>query len=148
LKRNRVKNSSFIIVMLVMFAACGFKGNPVPYSLTPDKKPVINSMEALSMGETVVLRWNFQNKNGLIGYINIERSEVGSPGNECKNCPRTFVGIGRITVKEGKPDDREQKAHSFTDVGAVKGNIYDYRLMLCEENGNCSEAATAEINFK
>ena len=47
-----------------------------------------------------------------------------------------------------KPADQEKRVFSFTDAEAVKGNTYNYRLMLCEDNGNCSEAATAEINFK
>jgi hypothetical protein len=113
-----------------------------------DEKPVIKNMEALSIGETVVLKWDFQDKSGLINYIVVERSEVGTPGNECKNCPRTFAVIGQITVKEGKTADKEKRALSFTDAKVVKENIYNYRLMLCEENRNCIEASTAEINFK
>jgi len=132
----------------MILAGCGFKSNPIPYPAMPDIKPVTSNMEALSLGETVVLNWNFQDKSGLINQINIERSEVGSIGNECKDCPRTFTRIGRINVKEGKPADKEKRALSYTDVKAQKGKIYNYRLMLCEGNGNCSEASTAEINYK
>jgi len=127
---------------------CGFKGNPAPYPVMLDRKPVIKNMEAFSKGETVILKWNFQDKNGLINYIRIERSEVGTPGNECKNCPQTFAGIGQIPAKAGMPADKEKRALSFTDSNVVKGKTYNYRLMLCEENGNCSEASTVEINFK
>ena len=41
----------------------------------------------------------FYDKNGLINSIIIEKSEVGSAGNECKDCPRTFERIGQIPVK-------------------------------------------------
>ncbi len=148
MKKNQVKNSLLIIILLGVLSACGFKGNPTPYPAMPDKKPAIQNMEALSSGETIVLKWYFQDKKGLISYIGIERSETGTPGNECKGCPRTYTRIGQITVKAGTPADKEKKALSFTDTKAVKGNIYNYRLMLCEDNGNCSEASTAEINFK
>jgi hypothetical protein len=148
LKKSPVKNSLLITMLLIILTGCGFKGNPAPYPVMPDRKPVIKNMEALSTEKTVVLKWNFQDKNGLINYIRIERSEVGTPGNECKDCPRTFAGIGQIPLKAGMPVDKEQRALSFTDSNVVKGKIYNYRIMLCEENGNCSEASTAEINFK
>jgi hypothetical protein len=148
LRKFPAKNSFSIVALLFILTGCGLKGNPVLYPVMPDTIPVIENMEALSMGDDVVLKWNFRDKKGLISYIKIERSEIGTIGNECKDCPRTFTGIGQITVKEGKSTDKEQRGLSFTDAKAIKGNIYNYRLMLCEENGNCSESATAEINFK
>ena len=148
MKKSQVKNSFLIILLLIILTGCGFKGNPSPYPVMPDRKPVIKNMEALLSGEAVILKWNFHDKNGLINYIGIERSEAGTLGNECKNCPRTYTRIGKIPVKAGMPADKEQRALSFTDNKVVKGKIYNYRLMLCEENENCSEASTAEINFK
>ena len=141
-------NSFLLITLVIILTGCGFKGNPAPYPALPDRKPVIKNMEALSMEKAVVLRWNFQDKYGLINDIGVERSEFGTPGNECKNCPRTFARIGQIIVKADKSADKEQRALSFTDTDVVKGKIYSYRLMLCEGNGNCSEASTVEINFK
>ena len=148
MKKSQVKNSFLIILLLIILTGCGFKGNPSPYPVMPDRKPVIKNMEALLSGEAVILKWNFQDKYGLINDIGVERSEFGTPGNECKNCPRTFARIGQIIVKADMPADKEQRALSFTDNKVVKGKIYNYRLMLCEENENCSEASTAEINFK
>lgn len=148
MKRNQVKNSYLIIVLFIILAGCGLKGNPVPYPAIPDRKPAIKNMEALSTKEAVVLKWNFQDKNGLISYIGIEKSEFGTSGNECKDCPRTFARIGQVPAKEGLTTDKEQRALSFTDSDVVKGKTYSYRLMLCEENGNCSEASSVEINFK
>lgn len=149
MKRITGKNSFLIIVLLAVLTGCGLKANPVPYPVVSVQKPVTENMEVLSVGDDVVLKWNFEDKNGVIDYIRIERSEVGTIGNKCKDCPRTFTGIGQIKVREEKPVDKgQQRALSFTDTKAVKGNIYNYRLMLCEENGNCSEASTAEINFK
>lgn len=148
MKKNPVRNSLLITVLLCVLTSCGFKGNPAPYTAIPGSKPVIQNMEALPNGEVVILKWNFQDKKGLISYITVERSEVGSPGNECKGCPLTYARIGRIPVKSGLPADKEQRALSFTDTYAIKEKIYNYRLMLCEENGNCSESSTVEINFK
>jgi hypothetical protein len=148
LRKSPVKNSFLIIALFILLMGCGFKGNPVSYPALPEIKPLIKNMEALSVAETVVLKWNFQDEKGYIKYIAIERSEVGTPGNECKNCPRTFAGIGRVSLNTGISADKELKALSFTDTTALKGKIYSYRLMLCTEEGTCTQAATAEINFK
>lgn len=148
MKKFRAKNSFFIAALLIIIAGCGYKGNPVPYPLVVlDRKPVIKNTEALAVQDTVVLKWTFQDKSGIIRYINIERSDVGERGNECKDCPQTFNRIGQVTVKDAKNSDKEQVL-SFTDPQVVKGHIYNYRLMLCEENANCAEAAKTEINFK
>jgi hypothetical protein len=147
LKKTRVENS-FLIIVLIVLAGCGFKGNPAPYPAMPDKKPAVKNMQALPGGESVLIKWNFQDKNGLISYIGIEKSEAGQPGNECKDCPRIYTRIGQIQLKAGMAANKDQSELSFTDSQAVKGKIYNYRLMLCEENGNCAEASTAEINFQ
>ncbi|PKN77057.1 MAG: hypothetical protein CVU52_02145 [Deltaproteobacteria bacterium HGW-Deltaproteobacteria-10] len=147
MKKNLARNS-LIIIMLGVLSACGFKGNPAPYPAMSDSKPAIQKMEAISSGEAIVLQWDFQDKKGLISYIDIERSETGTPGNECKGCPRTYTKIGRISVKSSRPADKEQRTLSFTDTNAIKEKIYNYRLLLCEENGNCSESSTVDINFK
>jgi hypothetical protein len=148
LKRNQISNSILLILVLIPLAGCGFKGNPSPYPVLPDRKPAIKNMEALSSGEAVILKWNFQDKNGLINYIGIERSEAGTIGNECKDCPRTYTRIGQIPVKAVKPEDKELRMLSFTDNKVMKDKIYDYRLMLCEGNENCSEAAKVKINYQ
>lgn len=147
MKKLALKSSILGVLFLLVLTGCGVKGNPVRLPAIPDKRPVVENMQALSMEEAVLLKWNFQDKSGLISHMKIERSDVGQTGNECRDCPLTFTGIGRIDV-EDEPADQEKRELSFKDNQAVKGNTYKYRLMLCEENENCSEAAAAEINFK
>ncbi|HNS57112.1 MAG TPA: hypothetical protein PKO34_08665 [Smithellaceae bacterium] len=147
MKKLPLKSSILGVLFLLVLTGCGVKGNPVPFPAIPDKTPMVENLQALSKEESVLLKWNFQDKSGLISHIKIERSDAGQTGNECRDCPQTFAGIGRVEVKE-KPADKEKRELSFTDNQAVKGNTYKYRLMLCEENENCSEAAAAEINFK
>jgi hypothetical protein len=137
--------SFFILVFIAQITGCGLKGNPVPYSSAADNKPIVRNLEIVPAENSIILKWNIQDKNRLIKYIGIERSDVGTPGNECKDCPRTFERIGQI---EALPADKEQNTYTYTDKKVAKGKIYNYRLMLCEDNGNCSEEATAEINYK
>jgi hypothetical protein len=104
-------------------------------------------MKAVSSGHAVILKWDFYDKDTKINYIAIERSEVGSAGNECKNCPRTFERIGLVTVKGIRPENKEFNTFSFTDKKVVRGKTYNYRLMFCDDSNVCLDGAVTEINF-
>jgi hypothetical protein len=147
LKKIPVKYSLFASLMtLIIFTGCGLKGNPVPLSAMSDRQRIVQNMKAVSSGDAVILKWDFYDKDTKINYMNIEKSEVGSIGNECKDCPRTFERIGQIPV--GKMmKNKESNIHSFTDKKVVQGKIYNYRLMLCDDSGMCLEGAATEINF-
>jgi hypothetical protein len=148
LKKITAGKSSFLLIALVIIVSgCGLKGNPVPYPTFQDKRQLVKNIEALSENEAIILKWNFQDSAGLISYIGIERSEAGSPGNECKDCPRTFTRIGQVSVKSTKLDDKELRTLSFIDKNVTKGKIYTYRLMLCEDNGNCTDTIAVEKNL-
>jgi hypothetical protein len=131
---------------LIIFTGCGLKGNPVSLSAVSDHRQMVQNMKAVSSGEAVILTWDFYDKDTKINYIAIERSEVGSAGNECKNCPRTFERVGLVPIK--RKENKESNILSFTDKKVVQGKIYNYRLMLCEKSGVCLDRASAEINFK
>jgi hypothetical protein len=146
LKKAPLRNS-ILLALIILTAGCGLKGNPVPYSTNAGGKPLVKNMEAASAADAVILKWNFRDNDGSIHYIYIERSESGTPGNECKDCPRTFERAGQITVQGIFPVDKET-TFSFADKKAVKGKIYMYRLKLCENNGNCSDSAPVEINYQ
>ena len=105
-------------------------------------------MKAVISEDAIILKWDFYDKDATISYINIERSEVGSTGNECKDCPRTFERFGQVPIKGIKRENKEPHTLSFTDKKVAKGKIYNYRLMLCDDYGVCLEGNAAEINFK
>jgi hypothetical protein len=148
LKRVPVKYSIFAcLMMLILFTGCGLKGNPVPLSAVSYQQRIVQNMKAVSSGEAVILKWDFYDADAKINYINIERSEVGSAGNECKNCPRTFERIGQIPVRK-MMENKESNVYSFTDRKVIQGKIYNYRLILCDGSGVCLDGTAAEINFK
>ena len=144
-----VKYSIFACLMtLILLTGCGLKGNPVALSTVPDHHQIIQNMKAASSDDAVILKWDFYDKDVKINYIAIEKSEVGSAGNECKDCPRTFERIGLVSVKEIRLENKESHTLSFTDKKVAKGKTYNYRLMLCDDSGICLEGSAAEINFK
>jgi hypothetical protein len=149
LKIVPVKYSIFAcLTTLIFFMGCGLKGNPTALSSVPDNRQIVQNMKAVSSGDAIILKWDFYYKNVKIDYIAIEKSEVGSAGNECKGCPRTFERIGQLPVKGMRPENKEFNTLSFTDKKVVQGKIYDYRLMICDNFGICSEESKTEINFK
>jgi hypothetical protein len=149
LKRVPVKYSIFAcFMMLIPFTGCGLKGNPVSLSAVSDPREILQNMKAFSSGDAVILKWDFYDKDTKINYIAIERSEVGSAGNECKDCPRTFERIAQVPVKGIRPENKESNILSYTDKKVVQGKKYNYRLMLCDDSSMCLEGATTEINIK
>ena len=148
MKKAQVKYRIYYYWILFIFImGCGLKGNPVILSTSPDYQQIVKNLVAVSSDDGIALKWDFYDKSGLINSINIEKSEVGSAGNECKDCPRTFERIGRITVKEPVPEDKKIKTFNFTDKKVERGKTYNYHLMLCDDGGLCREASGAVANF-
>jgi hypothetical protein len=147
LKRVSVKYSIFLcLIMFTNFTGCGVKGNPIILSTIPDNGRILQNLKATVSDNAVILEWDYYGKNSKNNYIALEKSEVGSAGNECKDCPRTFERIGQITLKEMK---RENKgSDSFIDKKVTKGKTYSYRLLFCDDFNICFENAIIEIIFK
>ena len=149
MKRAKGKNSVFVcLVLLFVIIGCGLKSNPQAMRSIPDYRLIVKDMQAIPGDDAVMLKWNFQDRDGKINYINIEKSEVGSAGNECKDCPRTFDRINLMQIKGIILDNKVPSILSYTDKEVVKGKIYNYRLILCDDAGVCQEASAAEINYK
>ena len=149
MKKNPAKYSVFYcLILLIIVTGCGLKGNPIASTSVIDYKNLVKNMEASIINDSVALKWDFYNKDGIINDILIEKSEVGSAGNECKGCPRTYERIGKIFVKESAREDKKFKAFNFTDKKVERDKTYNYRLMLCDNDAFCSEASNTEINFK
>ena len=148
MKRVAVKYSIFVCLLtLILFTGCGLKGNPVSLSAMSDHRQIVQNMKAVSSGDAVILKWDFYDKYVKVSYIAIDKSEVGSAGNECKNCPRTFEHVGLVPIKGMRPENKESNTLSFTDKKVVQGKIYNYRLLLCDDSGICLEGPTTEIKF-
>jgi hypothetical protein len=149
LKRVPVKYNIFAyLITLIIFTGCGLKGNPLSLSAVSEQRLIAQNMKAVLSEDAVILKCDFYDKDAKISYIDIEKSEVGSAGNECKDCPRTFERLGQFPIKGIRPENKESNILSFTDKKVVKGKTYNYRLMLCDDSSVCLEGAATEINIK
>jgi hypothetical protein len=149
LKKTQGRYSAFTcLISLILITGCGLKSNPTALPIISDNRQIIRNTKAVALDDAVVLKWDFRDIDGRVNYINIEKSEVGSSGNECKDCPRSFESIAQVPIKGIRRENKEYAALSFTDKKVVRGKIYNYRLMLCDDSGMCLEESAAEINFK
>ena len=97
MRETQEKNSLIAcLVLLFVISGCGLKANPAPIQHIIDYRLIVKDMQAIPSDEAVTLKWNFHDTDGKINYINIEKSEVGTAGNECKDCPRTFERINQM----------------------------------------------------
>ncbi len=126
---------------MMILAGCGLKGDPVPpMRVTSDAQGVLE-ISAKAVSKSVMLSWRFQNADGRISHIDIEKSELGTRGNLCPECPRTFDKIGQLTVEK-------EPQYQFADSDVEAGIVYSYRLKLCDDTGACMESSVVEIELK
>jgi hypothetical protein len=126
---------------MMILAGCGLKGDPVPpMRVTSDAQGVLE-ISAKAVSKSVMLSWRFQNADGRISHIDIEKSELGTRGNLCPECPRTFEKIGQVPVQK-------QPQYQFTDSEVDPGIVYSYRLKLCNGAGVCRESSVVDIELK
>jgi len=135
----------FFVVAALLVVGCGLKANPVPKATEVSQPRTEQKLQVTADGHAIVLAWQLQNPDGRTSYMNIERSQLGTTGNICQDCPRTFERIGQLPVLSAKS---EKDTYRYTDSLVARGRIYSYRLKLCDEAGSCRESQTVEIDFK
>jgi hypothetical protein len=131
----------FGLALILLATGCGLKANPVRSESAASAKQAEQRLSSSVDGNAIVLAWQLKNQT-VISYINVEKSQLGSAGNVCKDCPRTFERIGQVPVK------KENDEYRFVDSAVEKGRIYSYRLKLCDEAGVCRESQTVEVDYK
>ncbi len=123
--------------MILLAAGCGLKGNPVSQKTDVGLTQERPELTATVRGDAVSLTWQNKKQDDL--HANLEKSELGTTGNICRDCPRTYTRIAQLPSKN---------ASSFLDQSVEKGKSYSYRLGLCDEAGNCLQSQIVEIDFK
>ena len=146
MKKGSVRNRGIVFLVLILLTVgCGLKANPVPLASELAKTKYDPQLIITAEGKAVVLAWQLRNVDQRISHFNIEKSELGSRGNVCKDCPRSFEKIGQVPVMNS--GEGKQK-FGFTDSQVERGKTYSYRLGICDVSGVCSESQIVEMDFK
>lgn len=124
----------FFILTVIVIAGCGLKANPVSKPIQ-DEKPVI--LTATIADDAIVLFW--QSPEETSGHARIDKSVLGTSGNICKDCPRSYSRIAELTVPG---------ASRYVDEDVEKGKSYDYRISLCDARGDCRQTQTVHVDMK
>lgn len=149
MKKALVKYSIFLnLVVTITILGCGVKGNPVISKNIPDNARIVQNFKATASGNEVILEGEIYSRDPQNSSIVMERSELGSSGNECKDCPKKYERIAKIFVKEIKKENKEHNNFSFTDKKVTHGKVYNYQLLLCDDFNTCFKKAVTEINFQ
>jgi hypothetical protein len=143
-KRSAGNRITLCALCALLLTGCGLKANPVPLASAPAQNRASQALAVSAEGGAAVLNWRLESSD-RVSYTLIERSTLGTTGNICRDCPRTFEPIDRLPADSTGEKSREYR---FVDSSVGKGNTYSYRLQLCDETGVCRESQTVEIDFK
>ncbi len=128
----------------LLIAGCGLKANPVPLASTGARSQAGQALAVSAESGEAVLNWRLESAD-RVRYTLVERSTLGSTGNICRDCPRTFEPINRLEAANAGESRLEYR---FSDSSVEKGKTYSYRLQLCDAAGVCRESQTVEIDFQ
>ena len=143
-RRSAGNNIALAALCALLLAGCGLKANPVPPASVAAQREAVQALAVSAEGGAAVLKWRLTSSD-RVSYALIERSTLGTTGNICRDCPRTFEQIERLPADSAGEKSREYR---FSDSSVEKGKTYSYRLQLCDENGVCRESQAVEIDFK
>ena len=144
MKKLLIKNSiGPAALCALLLLGCGLKANPVAPASNAAASSAVQELAVSNEKGAAVLSWRLAS-SGHLGYILIERSTLGAPGNRCRDCPRALEPIDRLPADNAGEKSREYR---FVDSSVGQGETYSYRLQLCDEGDVCRESSTVEIEF-
>ncbi|NLN39856.1 MAG: hypothetical protein GX155_09715 [Smithella sp.] len=136
---------SSVLFALMLIAGCGLKGNPVSPRPALSAHPPKQVLNVSADEKTARLSWRLENTAVNVSFISIEKSTLGSHGNVCRDCPRTYETIGRVMAAGRQGENNE---YTYFDADVEKGHVYTYRLKFCDARGACLESQGAELDYQ
>jgi hypothetical protein len=127
-----------LIVMILIIAGCGKKGDPIPPRV---KLPIIADLTAASLREGIVLGWSLDVRTEGIGGFKILRSVTSRGGEACPGCPQDYGPFTEVKLSDGRLRREGTTGFRYIDTDVRGGSFYSYRIAVCNRTGSCGEAS-------
>ena len=134
-----------ILTVAVFMAGCGLKANPAPPVPLAHERVTRQALSVSAAANAARLSWRVDNVEGRSGIISIEKSVLGSHGNVCRQCPRTFETIEQVMLSGALSGEDE---YTYIDSDVERGKVYSYRLKICDRSGTCFLSQDAELDYQ
>jgi hypothetical protein len=128
------------MMLLLICAGCGKKGDPMPLRIT---MPTITDLGARSLREGIVLGWSLIGSTDSIDGFKIFRSETSEPSRVCPGCPQDYRPFGTVTLADDRLKREGEKRFRYVDTDVRAGGFYSYRIAVCSRAGYCGKESNA-----
>ena len=130
---------------VAFFAGCGLKANPSPPESAHQPQTPVQVLNVTAGENAARLYWRMDGALKKAGFVSIEKSVLGSGGNICRNCPRTYETIAQLMLSGVRSGENE---YTYIDSAVERGKVYSYRLKICDRGGACFESQAAELDYQ
>lgn len=153
MKKNKI-HPGFVIglvgaafFLVVLFQACGKKGDPVPPRLI--LPPAVTDLKASWVNGSLNLVWTMPDEKTDISRVRILRSDLEIAGDECPGCPRMYAPVEDLSPRDSKIIRESDRVVRYVDNGVKASWLYTYKVVFCDSYGNCGrDSNAAEIKVK
>jgi hypothetical protein len=138
---------AILFLIVTIFSGCGKTGDPRPTQMVEAKKRL--STLALDQSECgVILTWNMNEYRTIPDMVKIYRTDFNIAEGDCKDCPGTRRLVAELSRAELSYIREYDGSYVYFDKKVQKDFVYKYVIVVCGEQGICSEPSDeSEIRF-
>jgi hypothetical protein len=138
-RQGRLTLGVALILIMFLVQGCGLKANPAPRWIQPLK--LVTDIRLQEEAGGIFIQWRIPEQSLPLTQFQITRSESGTQGQSCPDCPQGEVRIADLMSGEQKLVIVGARVFGYQDTDVKPGRLYRYRVVGCDRTGSCSEAS-------